>query len=208
MFRFFPRNNQFFDLFEEAAANIIEGAKLLLAMVNDFSNLEDYARRIKAVEHKGDELTHQTIIKLNQTFITPLDREDIHALTERLDDVLDYVEAASERLVLFNVEKPKGPELTDLVLTLVAATEEIARMVPRLRDLRHAKEILQGCVEVNRLENEGDRLLRQGLATLFRTEPNPLEIIKWKEIYETLEVGTDKCEDVANILEGVVLKYA
>jgi len=206
--KFLSRNEEFFDIFEQVVANINEGVKLLQKMLKEFQNLPELAKAIKDVEHEGDNLTHQAIIRLNLSFVTPFDREDIYDLIARLDDILDGIEAVAERLVIFKVDKPRGQETIQFASGILASTEELAKMVTGLRDLKDAKAILHSCVEVNRLENEGDTLLRQGLANLFEQEIDPLEVIKWKEIYELLETITDRCEDVANIIEGVVLKYS
>ncbi|MBI4641359.1 MAG: DUF47 domain-containing protein [Candidatus Tectomicrobia bacterium] len=206
--KFLSRNEEFFDIFEQVVANISEGMELLQRMLKEFQNLPELSKAIKEVEHKGDELTHQAIIRLNLSFITPFDREDIYNLVARLDDILDGIEAVAERLVIFKVEKPREQETMQFASGLLASVEELAKMVKGLRDLKNAKAILRSCVEVNRLENEGDSLLRQGLANLFEQEADPFEVIKWKEIYELLETITDRCEDVANIIEGVVLKYS
>ncbi len=165
------------------------------------------ARRIKELEHETDVITHHCVEALHKTFITPLDREDIHHLISRMDDITDSLEAASERLVLFNITE-MTLEVRELAEVLVRSTEGVSEALRGLRDMGNAELIVQKCIEINRLENEGDVLMRQALARLFKDETNPITIIKWKEIYEHLEEATDRCEDVANIIEGVVLEHA
>ncbi len=205
--RLFPREERFFDMFDEQVKKVVEGARLLKEMMETFQNLESMAKKIKDVEEDGDQITHRIVERLNRTFITPIDREDIHNLTSRLDDVLDYMEAVAERIVLFRIDKrtKEAVMLSDILLKSVLAVE---RAVYNLKDLRKAKEVLKDCIEINRLENVADCYLREAVANLFEIEGDPKEIIKWKEIYENLENAVDRCEDVANIIEGVILKYS
>ena len=200
--RLLPRERSFFSLFTEVTANLQEGAKALSALFRDYRDVPARTQAIKALEHKGDNLTHEIIARLNRTFITPIDREDIHALTTKLDDVLDLVDAVASRLVIYGVEelRPGAAELADV---LVRATAELHVAVSKLEK---QDGILKHCVEIKRLENEGDTVVRAAIARLFLEEKDPVELIKWKEILEVLEIATDKCEDVANILEAVVLK--
>lgn len=200
--RLLPRELSFFSLFTQVTANIEAGARALAALLKDYRDVEAKVRHIKDLEHLGDQLTHDIFTKLNQTFVTPFDREDIHSLTGKLDDVLDLIDAVATRLVLYGVDKPR-PGAVELADILVQATGEIHAAVSRLEK---RDRILDNCIEINRLENEGDSAVRTAIARLFREEQNPVEIIKWKEILEVLETATDKCEDVANILEAVVLK--
>lgn len=200
--RLLPRERSFFALFTELTANIEEGARLLSALFRDYRDVAARAQELKALEHKGDQLTHDIITKLNQTFITPFDREDIHQLTTKLDDVLDLIDAVAARLVIYRVDtlRPGAAELADI---LVRSTAQIGAAVSRLEK---QDGIIEHCIEINRLENEGDTVVRSAIARLFDEEKNPVELIKWKEILEVLETATDKCEDVANVLESVVLK--
>lgn len=202
--RLLPRERSFFTMFTEVATNIEGGARALADLFADYHDVEQKARRLKDQEHRGDQLTHEIIKKLNQTFITPFDREDIHELASKLDDVLDLIDAVSTRLVIYRIDKlrPGAVELADI---LVRATGEIHAAVSHLEK---QDGILDHCVEINRLENESDTAVRAAIARLFQEEKNPVEIIKWKEILEALEIASDKCEDVANILETVVLKSA
>ncbi len=202
--RFLPREYSFFDLFEEHAARSHEAAVLLNSMANDLSDVERNVREIKDLEHEGDRITHQTVETLRKTFITPFDREEIHRLISRMDDILDFIDATSQRVILYEIKEftAEGKELCEV---LVRATEQVKKAVTGLRSLRNPKDLIQTCVEINRLENDGDTALRNGMAALFRNGKDPIFIIKWKEIYEFMEVATDRCEDVANIIEGVVL---
>lgn len=206
--RLFPREgNEFLDFFERHAEKTLEAAKLLRAMLANPSQAGDTARQIKAVEHEGDQITHRTIETLHQTFITPIDRGDIHRVISRLDDVLDLIDATSERLSLYELftEQPDARELADV---LVKAVSEVLKAMTQLRNLKNRDAIINTCMEINRYENEGDALLRSALARLFREQKDPILVIKWKEIYDYLEDAIDRCEDVANILEGVALEYA
>ena len=206
MFRLIPQEVQFFDLFERSAKLLLEGGKVLQEAVADFKELPAKAQRLERLEHDADQVTHEIMAKLNRTFITPLDREDIHGLAAALDDVMDFMEGVTEHLILYKVKQstPKFQALAEVVLRQV---EEINKMIPRLKNLRHA-DILQHCIEVNRLENEGDRILREAVGELFDKGGDPLEVMKWRELYEMLETATDKCEDVAVAIEGIFLKNA
>jgi predicted phosphate transport protein (TIGR00153 family) len=204
MFRLIPREEKFFDLFEESARNVERGAQALADLMERGGNFVEGAARIKAIESEGDRLTHEAIRRLNQTFVTPIDREDIYALVAAMDDVLDLVEATAARLALYEVTAVPA-EANSLARLILRSAEQIVAGLPRLRRM---EDVMPYCVELNRLENEADEVLRGAIAALFSKRADPIEILKWKEIYETLESATDKCEDVANILEGVLLKHA
>ncbi len=206
MFNLIPREVRFFDYFEQQATHIIQAAALLHDLVHNFSEARARMHAIKEIEHQGDVVTHEIVKKLNTTFITPLDREDIHDLATRLDDVLDWIEAASERLVVYRIKEPTPAcrVMADIIVKTVAATDRTIRCL-RTMD---AAAFHEHAVEVNRLENSADNLLRDSLAALFEEQPDPIEVIKWKEIYETMEIVTDRCEDVANVIEGIILKMA
>ncbi len=207
MIRLFPRDEKFFDLFDNAAEKIEGGINALLDLLDDFTNVAEKVKKIKDLEHESDQITHQTIEKLNRTFITPLDREDIHELITKMDDIMDFVEAASQRLWLYRVQKPT-PEIKELALTLLKAMKQVTQAIKYLRNLKNPQLILKSCIEVNTVENEGDQLLRKAMTSLFDNVHDPVDIIKLKEIYEIVEMAIDRCEDVANIIEGVVLKNA
>ncbi|HZS09832.1 MAG TPA: DUF47 family protein [Blastocatellia bacterium] len=205
MFGLLPKEEKYFALFNQMAAHIREGASLLKKLFEDFENRGKYADQIKQVEHKCDEITHDIIRKLNQTFITPIDREDIHALASQLDDVIDYIEYASRRVVLYRVEQstPQVIQLTDVVVRLTAEVENAVISLGR-----GDGKVLQQCIAIHTLENEGDALHHAAVEQLFSEETDPIRLLKWKELYETLERSIDKCEDVANVLEAIVLKNA
>jgi predicted phosphate transport protein (TIGR00153 family) len=202
--RFLPREEDFFVLFGKQADNIHVGAKALLQMLTHYTGVPEQVQIVKAIEHEGDEITHNILTKLNQTFITPFDREDIHELCSRLDDVIDLIDAAASRFVLYRVDVVRSGTV-DLVKVLLSATAETAAAVHALSTPEKA---LKHCIEINRYENESDRLCRTLIAQLFDEEKDPVQIIKWKEIFEVIETAVDKCEDVANVIEGVILKSA
>jgi predicted phosphate transport protein (TIGR00153 family) len=205
MFRLIPREEKFFDFFKEAAGNILEGAKVLVQMTDEQGgDLQERWKQLEEFEHEGDKITHQIIRKLNRTFITPIDREDIHSLTVALDDVMDLIEAAAARMCLYKIKQPTE-EARKLVQLILKSAEEIVKAVSNLERM---DDVMEHCIEINRLENVADDVSREAIAGLFDTEHDPIEVIKWKEIYETMETATDRCEDVANIVESVALKNA
>jgi predicted phosphate transport protein (TIGR00153 family) len=204
MFSLFPRKIAFFDMFNEAARNMVLGSRLLKEMVQSYENIETKAREFKRVESAGDAITHTIFRNLNQTYITPIDREDIYALASCIDDVLDFVEAAADGLVIYKIDKPT-PEAVELVNIIYQSCEELERGIAQLGKV---KDMNVTFVTVNSLENEADRITRDAIARLFENERDPIMLIKWKEIYESLEEGTDRCEDVANVLERILLKHA
>lgn len=199
-----PREKSFFHMFNQQAENVHAGAVAMVEMLEHFENPEAGASKVESYEHTGDTITHNIMTKLNQTFITPFDREDIHELASKIDDVIDLVDAAATRLVTYNV-KTIRPGVVDLAKTVRDAS---AQIVDAVRVLEKEDHILDHCIEINRLENQADRQCRELIATLFDQEKDPVQIIKWKEIIETLEFATDKCEDVANVIEAVTLKNA
>ncbi|GAB4300345.1 MAG: DUF47 family protein [Desulfuromonadia bacterium] len=205
MFGLIPKEEKFFAMFREMGEIITEGATALKTMLDDYIDPVASQRSIKDIEHKGDNKTHEIIKTLNKTFITPLDREDIYSLASKLDDILDLIDASSQRFVMYNVEKPT-PASQELAFIILKCSQTIQRA------LRHLggkfDDINDCCVEINALENEADRVCREAISKLFDEEKDPITLIKWKEIYETLEKATDKCEDAANILESVVVKHA
>jgi len=206
--RLFPSEGKiFFDLFERHAEKTVEAARLLQAMLAKPGDLADQARRIKELEHEGDVITHRAVEILHRTFVTPIDRGDIHRLISRLDDVLDLVDATSERVWLYGIQA-SDRDACDLAGALVNAVSEVSRAMVHLRDLKNRDAILQVCMEINRYENEGDTLLRRAVARLFQESKDPMLVIKWKDIYEFLEDAIDRCEDIANVVEGVALEYS
>jgi uncharacterized protein len=204
MVRIIPRETKFFDLFADVAANVTDGARLLAEVLEEGTNIEVRIDKLKDIEHKGDDLTHAIMTKLNQTFITPFDREDIHRLASAMDDVLDLVNAAGQRLVLYKIRNIPSAA-ADLARVTVRQSEELSKA---LGLLEKTKGVLESCVEINRLEDEGDRICREAIGRLFEQEKDAIQLIKIKELFEVLELATDKAEDAANVLEGVVLKSA
>ena len=205
--RLLPKETSFFDFFDRHAAKTVEGAKQFLALANGQVDVPTGAKLVKEIEHETDVITHHCVEALHKTFITPLERDDIYTLITRMDDIMDFVEAASERLALFELTE-MTPPVKALAEILVRSTEEVQRAVKGLRNMKHAETIIKSCIDINRMEKEADDVLRAAVADLFKNERDPITVIKWKEIYENLETATDRCEDVANIIEGVVLEHA
>ncbi len=204
LFGLIPREEAFFKLFKQAAHNMIEGSRLLKVMMEDFRSPVEQAKKIKDVEHVGDGITHDIVVRLNRTFITPIDREDIHDLASALDDILDVTEAIADRFVLYKVTQPT-PMAIKLADILYQASVAVGSGVDQLGGAHPA---LKDCsVRVNSLENESDRVSRDAISALFEKETDPIAVLKWKEIYENFEAGTDRCEDVANILERIAIKH-
>ena len=202
MVRLIPRDVRFFEMFADMARNLGEGARLLKQTLDDFSDIHTRVQQLKSIEHRGDEMTHNVLTKLNQTFITPFDREDIYRLASSLDDVLDFVYAAGVRLVMYKI-KSAPPEASRLAELIVLQSDQLLQAV---KGLEKQDKVLEYCVEINRLENEADQIARTAIGALFDKETDPISLIKMKELYEVLETATDKAEDAANVLEGVVLK--
>ncbi|HET9325765.1 MAG TPA: DUF47 family protein [Candidatus Eisenbacteria bacterium] len=202
MISLFPKQEDFFTLFEKQGSVVREGCDLLLDMVEHFENVEQKAAKLKQVEHNGDLITHDIFEKLNSTFITPLEREDIHGLASSLDDVLDAAEAIGSRFVLFRV-KQVTPEAIKLSRIVAQSGVQIEKAVTHLRDF---EKLMPITIELNRLENEADEISRAVVAELFNGGHDPIDVLRWKELYGRLEAAADMGEDVANILEAIVLK--
>jgi uncharacterized protein len=202
--RLIPRETKFFELFTEIANNVTDGARALSELLNhyDYEQMPTAVAHITDIEHRGDDMTHRILIKLNQTFITPLDREDIHLLVSSLDDLLDFIFAAADRLRNYKITAP-SPSAKVLASIILRQSEELTKAVSLLGKDTH---VLQHCVEVNRLENEADKVSREAIGRLFEGETDPITLIKLKELLEVLEEASDKAEDVANVLETVILK--
>jgi predicted phosphate transport protein (TIGR00153 family) len=197
-----PREREFFDLFEEAGGNIVRAADLLEQMLLDYPDRSQLARDILICEQEGDRITHDIIRRLNETFVTPIDREDIYALASALDDVVDFAEEVADYLGLYKIEAPME-QAQQLAKVLHQAARQIAEVMPRLRGFQ---DISHYTVEINRLENDGDRITREAMASLFDDGIDPMVVIRWKDIYERLESAIDATEHVANIVEGIVIK--
>jgi uncharacterized protein len=203
--RLIPRDEQFFDLFNQLAGHLKAAAALLDRLFAEPQNTTELVRQIKDIEHQADVLTYSINQRIDKSFITPIDREDIHDLATRLDDVLDYIEAAAERLVVYRIKEPTSASRA-MAEVIVQQTHAMERAIKCLRTMDPGFH--EHAVEVNRLENSADNLLRDSLAALFEEQADPIEVIKWKEIYETMEIVTDRCEDVVNVIEGIILKMA
>jgi predicted phosphate transport protein (TIGR00153 family) len=199
---FMPGERQFYDLFEEAAANIVRAASMLEEMLESWPEKSELAREILLAEQEGDRITHDIIHKLHQTFVTPIDREDILALASGLDDILDFTEEVADFLGLYRIEAPMDQAI-ELARVLHQASRQVQEALPRLR--QH-QDVSHWVVEIHRLENDGDRLERMALASLFERAIDPMVVIRWKDIFERLEQAVDATEHVANILQGIVLK--
>ena len=207
-----PRETSFFDFFEQHAELTLDGATEFLSLVSPSANgltvnIDAKARRIKEIEHETDVITHRCVEALHKTVITPIDSTQIHRLITRMDDVMDYIEAAAERISLYRLRE-MTPEVQAMADVLKCSTQMMLDACQLLRNVRDPGAILKKCVDINRLENEADAILRCAVARLFDQERDPVMIIKWKEIYESLESAADRCEDVANIIENVILDLA
>jgi len=202
-----PKSDEFFDDFDAQADATVRGAKLLSALLDDFRDVERKVAAIKEVEHQGDEIAHRAFERLHRQFITPFDRAEIHRLLGRIDDVLDLTDATAERLLLYEVGAvPQAAK--DLARVLVPCSEKLQEAVRLLREIKNPAQILAACREIKGLESAADALGRAAIAALFKSGADALSIMKWKEIYDLMETATDRCEDVANVIEGVVLEHA
>lgn len=197
-----PKEVDFFGLLRESSAKVLEGAKALKELVENYTEVEAKVRRIREIEHEGDQVTHRIFDRLHKTFITPIESEDIYSLTSELDDVLDAVEGIASRFLNFKVTEPT-PEAKTLVNLICEAAEQINESLANLKDKDH---ILPFCVEINRLENEADDIVKSLIGRMFEEEEDIRNLLKWKEIYSRMEVAADRCEDVANAIEAVVVK--
>jgi len=203
--KFIKKGEDFFELFESVGKNLFQASTALVDFFESFEDMPAKLKLIEDLEHDNDLLTHEIIRKLNKTFLTPIDREDIHALACRMDDVLDMMWGAAQRTHLFKITKPT-PESAALARVLASAVELLHKAVTHLKGKKYSY-IQDICVEIHGLENENDRIFRQTLGKMFDEIKDPIMIIKWKEIYEILENASDRCEDVANTFEAIVLKY-
>ncbi|OGO24625.1 MAG: phosphate transport regulator [Chloroflexi bacterium RBG_16_51_9] len=201
-----PREAKFFDLFEASAKNMVKAAQKLKELVDTWDNVEARVSELTELEHQGDTITHQIMEQLHRTFVTPFDREDIALLAHSLDDVTDFIHAAVDAMFLYKVGRP-GQTAKELAAIIVQAATEVERAMPFLRRKGKLNQLLEPCVEINRLENVADEIYRSAIAGLFANTTVIIEVIKWREIYEHMETATDRCEDVANVLEGVALKH-
>ena len=205
--RLFPKQENFFDYFEELANKIEEGGRLFLEMTETHDYSESKVAKLKEIEHEADIITHRTYEKMHTTFLTPIDREDIYALVNKMDSIMDVIEATAVRIHLYKVKKIDDQIIKQAEILNEAITK-VKYIIHAMRNMKNSKMILDGCVEINTLENAGDVVLRTIMANLFENEKDAIELIKWKDIFQLLEEGIDVCEDVSNIVEGIVLKHA
>jgi predicted phosphate transport protein (TIGR00153 family) len=206
-FSLIPREEKFFDLFIDSSRNIVKAAHCLQDMLNNWKDREAKLAEITKLEHKGDTIAHQIVSLLHTTFVTPFDRDDIAHLSHTMDDILDFIHSAADFMIIYKVKEPteRAKELAEII---VQATEEVERVVSLLDNRTGLKKVTEHCVELNRLENRADKIFRSALGELFDTTKNTVYVIKWREIYEHMETATDRCEDVADVLEGVACKHA
>lgn len=204
--KIFPKEIDFFEILDRASLNLTKAAALLVDLMVNFDNIESRAKEIYEVEQEGDILTHEIMKKLNKTFITPIDREDLHNLASSLDDVLDLIWGAVDRIIVFKIKEPMRDGVS-MSKDLLTTTEVLHKAIRKVKE-KNYPHVQEYCIEINRLENTIDRDFRDALGKLFDEVKDPVMIIKWKEIYEHLEDASDRCEDVANVLEAIVLKYA
>jgi predicted phosphate transport protein (TIGR00153 family) len=202
-----PREQKFSDLFEESARNIVKASKALQDMLNSWQFIDSRVAEITEMEHQGDTITHQIISLLHRTFVTPFDREDIALLAHTMDDIMDYIHSAADAMFIYKIKEPtdRAKELADI---LYQGATEVEKALAGLRKRSELKAMQERCVEINRLENMADRVYRAAMGELFDNTDDITQLIKWREIYDHMEAATDRCEDVANVLEGVALKHA
>ena len=205
--RLIPKEYDFFKSFDQATDHAVIAAKLLLKMTEDYANADPIARELNEVEHACDDVAHKTMEQLNKSFITPLDREDIHVMILRIDDVVDLTNAAANRMTFFGIQRPTQHAI-NMAKQIVRGCEKLAEAVHGMRAAKHYEQVMRDCIIVHEVENAADDILHTALAELFATEKNAIEIIKWKDIYETMEKVTDRLEDVANVLQGVMVKMS
>ncbi len=205
--RLFPREDNFFDYFEELARKLEEGGQLFLDMARALDFSEAGVSRLKEAEHEMDGIAHKTYERMHKTFLTPIDREDIYALVNKMDNIMDAIEGTAIRIHMYKVKKPDDAIIKQVEI-LFQAIRKIKSVIPGLRNMKNSRMILEGCVEIHTLENAGDVVLRSIMTGLFSTEKDAFELIKWKEIFERIEEAIDGCENVSHIVEGIVLKHA
>ncbi len=206
-FQFLPRQTKFYELFERATANLVVAAGKLLDLIENYDDIPEKVAKLKKLEHEGDVITHQIIQSLHRTFVTPIDREDIARLANSLDDVLDLIEAAGRACMLYHITKPTA-RARELAAVILKVTHKLNEVMPLLHHREQFDLVLEQCIEINRLENEADEIHHNALAELFDNGADVVNVIKWREIYSHMESATDRAEDVANVLEAVVLKHA
>ena len=205
--RLIPQEYEFFDLFKEAADVAVRSATALVKLTENFAEADPLARELKALEHEGDRIARTTIVRLNKSFITPLDREDIHELILKMDDVIDLINVTGHRMTFFNVGHPT-PHAVNLAKQILRGCEKMAEAVGNMRSTKNYDQVNKDCIAIHDVENAADDILHDALVELFHDSTDPMYVIKWKDIYETMEHVTDCCEDVANVLAGVIVKMS
>ena len=205
--RLIPQEYNFFDHFDKAAGYAVTAGKLLLKLTENYGDADPIARELEEVEHACDEVAHTTMDQLNKSFITPLDREDIHAIILRIDDVVDLTNASANRLAFFGIEK-STPHAVNMAKQIVRGCEKLAEAVHGMRSTKNYEQVMRDCIAIHEVENAGDDILHYALAELFATQKDAIVVIKWKDIYETMEAVTDRLEDVANVMQGVIVKMS
>jgi uncharacterized protein Yka (UPF0111/DUF47 family) len=205
--RLIPQEYGFFDYFDSAASHAVTASKLLLKLTENYSDADPIARELDAVEHACDAIAHTTMDALNKSFVTPLDREDIHAIILRIDDVVDLTNAAANRMAFFGIERPTT-HAVNMAKQIVRGCEKLAEAVHGMRSSKYYDQVVSDCIILHEVENAADDILHYSLAELFKSEKDPIQVIKWKDIYETMEKVTDRLEDVANVMQGVIVKMS
>lgn len=207
MFKLSPKEDKFFELFRETASKACEASEMLLDFMRDEDFSEEKLKKIKDIEHAGDKIQHKIIEQLNKTFVTPLDREDIYSISKSMDDIIDCIEYTSSRFIMLNLDTPTKQAI-DLAELIVEGCKEVYSLMNEIKNMKGNKDLTKKIIEVNRIEEDGDKISRQAIKDLFRSDLPVLQIIKLREIYESLENTLDACEDVANAVEGIVMKNA
>jgi uncharacterized protein len=203
---FIPREEKFYEMFNRSAKNVVLGAQTYKELVENWRQDHPNIQKIRDIEHEGDVITHEIVDGVNRTFVTPFDREDIHALASALDNVIDSIQAVSDRMQMYRIDR-KDPHVAKLAEILLKSTEEIEKAIVEMSDSKKTRRVLDRCIEINRLENDGDAALSDAVGSLFRDGMNAIDVIKWKEVYEITESAIDRCEDVANTIESVLVKH-
>lgn len=207
MSRLTPKEDKFYDLFIDSATLIHEASIMLKDLMRDLSNMEGKVKAIEEMEHKGDRQVHDILEQLNKTFITPIDREDIYAIAKQMDDIMDFIEATAHRFIMFNVKEVQSDAII-MAQMISDSSKELINLMEELKNMRKSKKLSEKIIEINRIEDEGDKVFRRAITKLFNGETPALEVVKWREIYDFIEQTLDACEDVANTVEGVVMKHA